>query len=203
MSQQFDPPVVIEPAVSAKACVIWLHGLGADGNDFVPIVPELRLPESLAVRFVFPHAPVIPVTINAGYRMRAWYDIAVADLQRQIDLDGVAASSAYLQGLVDDQLIKGIASERLILAGFSQGGVIALDCALRMSKKPGGVLALSTYLAQPIGSGSGLSVFQAHGTHDDIVAPALRKVQISLNGYDFDQAYEICLALNAQLSTHH
>lgn len=172
MSQQYDPPIVIEPDSPARASVIWLHGLGADGNDFVPIVPELRLPGSLAVRFVFPHAAVMPVTVNGGYLMRAWYDITTADLQRDTDLDGVASSVAYLQTLVDQQLAAGIPLQRLVLAGFSQGGVIALDCALRMVDKPAGVLALSTYLAQSGGDGQGLQVFQGHGALDDVVPMA-------------------------------
>lgn len=169
MTVQYDSPIVIEPQGAVRACVIWLHGLGADGNDFVPIVPELRLSEELGIRYVFPHAAVMPVTINGGYRMRAWYDIAMPDLQRRVDLAGVAESSAYLGRLVEAQLADGIPLQRLVLAGFSQGGVVALDCALRMPQKPAGVLALSTYLAEPVGEGTGLAVFQAHGTQDDVV----------------------------------
>lgn len=169
MTEQYDPPIVIEPPAEASACVIWLHGLGADGNDFVPIVPQLRLPQSLGVRFVFPHAPVMPVTVNGGYRMRAWYDILDVDLLNRPDLDGVARSADYLQQLVARQLASGIALDRLVLAGFSQGGVVALDRALQMADKPAGVLALSTYLARSIGSGDGLEVFQAHGTQDEVV----------------------------------
>jgi phospholipase/carboxylesterase len=169
MTRQYDAPIVLEPEQPARACVIWLHGLGADGSDFVPVVPQLCLPETLAVRFVFPHAPVQPVTINGGYRMRAWFDIVEADLQRELDLDGVAESVAYLQQLIDEQLAAGIGLDRLVLAGFSQGGVVALDCALQMPHKPAGVLALSTYLAQARGEGQGLQIFQAHGTQDPIV----------------------------------
>ena len=169
MNQSYDPPIVVEPEQPARACVIWLHGLGADGNDFVAVVPELRLPDELAVRFVFPHAPIQPVTVNGGYLMRAWYDIVQADLQRDLDMDGVAASSAYLSRLVEDQLDSGIELDKLVLAGFSQGGVVALDCALQMPVKPAGVLALSTYLARSQGNGEGLEVFQAHGTQDPVV----------------------------------
>lgn len=169
MTLQYDSPIVLEPEQPARACVIWLHGLGADGNDFVPIVPQLRLPESLAVRFVFPHAPVVPVTVNGGYRMRAWYDIFDIDLGQRVDVQGVAASVEYLNQLVGRQLDAGIPRERLILAGFSQGGVVALECALQMDPKPAGVLALSTYLARSLGSGDGLQVFMAHGTADPVV----------------------------------
>lgn len=169
MTVTYDPPLVLEPQRELRACVIWLHGLGADGNDFVPIVPELRLPEELGIRYLFPHAAVMPVTINGGYRMRAWYDITMPDLQRKVDLAGVAESSAYLDRLVASQLADGIPLQRLVLAGFSQGGVVVLDRALRMKQKPAGVLALSTYLAEPVGDGTGLAVFQAHGTRDDVV----------------------------------
>src|ERR1700736_3580395 len=120
------PSVEIETAPHPGASVIWLHGLGADGNDFVPIVPELKLPPALAVRFVFPHAPVRRVTINNGMAMRAWYDIAAADLASRADLDGVLQSQAQLEALIARENRRGIASTRIVLAGFSQGGVVAL-----------------------------------------------------------------------------
>jgi len=164
-----DPPIVIDPRPPVRSCVIWLHGLGADGHDFEPIVPELRLPEALGVRFVFPHAPFRAVTINAGYRMRAWYDIGSADLETHPDFDGISDSEGYLEELVEQQLEQGIPLDRLVLGGFSQGGVIALQTALQMDAKPAGVLALSTYLAEPAGIGDGLRVFQAHGNSDTVV----------------------------------
>lgn len=169
MTQPMDPPLVLEPEGPVRACVIWLHGLGADGRDFEPIVPQLRLPAELGVRFVFPHAPYRPVTVNGGYVMRAWYDIRSADLQLAPDLEGIQQSVDCLEGLVSVQLDQGVPLQRLVLAGFSQGGVIALQAALRMAEKPAGVLALSTYLAQHGGSGAGLRVFQAHGIHDPVV----------------------------------
>lgn len=170
---EYEAPIILDPEQSpAKACVIWLHGLGADGHDFEPIVPQLALPEGLGVRFIFPHAPVQPVTINGGYQMRAWYDIREINLQRDIDLQGVAQSVDYLNALVEQQRSQGIGMDKIVLAGFSQGGVIALDCALRMAEKPVGVMALSTYLAEEVGDGKGLNIFQAHGTQDDVVLPA-------------------------------
>jgi len=190
MTEQYDPPIVVEPEQAARACVIWLHGLGADGNDFLPIVRELRLPQELAVRFVFPHAPVQPVSINGGYQMRAWYDIVQADLQREIDMQGVAASSRYLQRLVDQQLQAGISLDKLVLAGFSQGGVIALDLALAMPQKPAGVMALSTYLAKAEGDGEGLIVYQAHGTQDPVVPiSAGLQAKASVEGLGADVAW--------------
>lgn len=173
MAEQQDPPIVIEPGTPARACVIWLHGLGADGHDFEPIIPELRLPDELGVRFVFPQAPFRPVTVNGGHVMRAWYDIASPDLTASPDFDGIAGSQAYLEELTEQQYDQGVPPERLVLAGFSQGGVIALQTALEMSAKPAGVLALSTYLVEPEGDGRGLRVFQAHGTVDPVVPLAV------------------------------
>lgn len=173
---QYRAPIILEPSGKAHSAIIWLHGLGADGSDFVPIVPELKVQDQLGLRFVFPHAPIQPVTVNDGYQMPAWYDIYSAALAQKIDHQGIAASVAYLNQLVEEQLNSGIALGRLILAGFSQGGVVALDCALRMQSKPVGVMALSTYLADRVGDGSGLGVFQGHGLHDDVVPPQLAKV---------------------------
>lgn len=170
MTDNPDPPIVIDPKLPVRSCVIWLHGLGADGHDFEPIVPELCLPEALGVRFVFPHAPFRAVTINGGYRMRAWYDIHTADLEVEPDFDGISDSAAYLEELVELQLEQGIPLERLVVGGFSQGGLIALQAALQMDAKPAGVLALSTYLAEPEGDGRGLHVFQAHGSGDTVVS---------------------------------
>jgi phospholipase/carboxylesterase len=173
MTATNEAPVVIEPAGRARACVIWLHGLGADGHDFEPIVPGLGLPDSLGVRFVFPHAPVRPVTINGGMPMRAWFDLRQPDLAQEPDLSGIDQSVARLEALLAQQEATGIARERIVLAGFSQGGVVALETALGMQDKPAGVLALSTWLARPVGDGYGLRVFMAHGEHDSIVPPAL------------------------------
>ncbi len=169
MPVQTEAPVVIEPARPARACVIWLHGLGADGHDFEPLVPQLRLPDALGVRFVLPHAPVRPVTVNGGQSMRAWYDIASPDLGLAPDLDGIARSAEYLRSLVAAQGDLGIPPERIVLAGFSQGGVVALHAALHMRARPAGVLALSTYLAAAEGDATGLRVFMGHGSADPVV----------------------------------
>lgn len=134
-------------AFPANACVIWMHGLGADANDFVPPIPELGRHARHSVRFVFPNAPTMPVTINGGYVMRAWYDIASAEIDKRADEGGVRRSQAAISELIADQNAKGIASGRIILAGFSQGGVIALQTGLRHPDKLAGVVALSTYLA--------------------------------------------------------
>ena len=170
------PSIELETAPNPAASVIWLHGLGADGNDFVPIVPELRLPQSLRVRFVFPHAPVRAVTINNGMRMRAWYDIAAADLNSRADLIGVRESQAQLEALIERENARGMPSERIVLAGFSQGGAIALYAGLRHAERLAGIMALSTYLIAPdklaaevSAANRNVPIFMAHGTADPVV----------------------------------
>lgn len=170
------PCVEIETVPDPTASIIWLHGLGADGNDFVPIVPELKLPPTLAVRFVFPHAPVRKVTINNGAAMRAWYDITAADLNSRADIAGVKQSQAELEALIAREKTRGIAASRIVVAGFSQGGVIALHTALRHQERLAGVIALSTYLVladkladEAAAANRDLPIFMAHGTADPVV----------------------------------
>jgi phospholipase/carboxylesterase len=168
--------IELETGAHPDAAVIWLHGLGADGNDFVPIVEEMRLPPSLAIRFVFPHAPVRPVTINAGMPMRAWYDIYAANLSERADMAGVKASQAQVEALIARERARGVASRRIVVAGFSQGGAIALYTGLRHAERLAGIVALSTYLVRPGDLGAEASaanrdvpVFMAHGTVDPVV----------------------------------
>ena len=163
-------------ALVSSASVIWLHGLGADGHDFEPIVPQLALPAMLPVRFVFPHAPVRPVTLNNGYPMRAWFDIVKIGLNQPRDRDGMLASRAALEGLIAREHQRGIPAARIVLAGFSQGGAVALYTGLQYKEKLAGIMALSTYL--PIGEGFDLDIsaanasvpiFYGHGTQDPVV----------------------------------
>ena len=170
------PCVEIEPVGEARAAVIWMHGLGADGHDFEPIVPELRLPPELGVRFVFPHAPQIPVTLNGGFVMPAWYDIAEVDLRRRHDEAGIRASHARIEALIAREIGRGIPSGRIVLAGFSQGGAMAVFTGLRHAAPLAGIVALSTYMvcedsldAERSEANAGCPVFQAHGTHDPMV----------------------------------
>jgi phospholipase/carboxylesterase len=174
------PPIEIETAPQPTASVIWLHGLGADGHDFVPIVPELRLPSDLAIRFVFPHAPHRPVTINRGSVMRAWYDIAETEFGRQEDAAGIRESEQTVRGLVQRETERGISSERIVLAGFSQGGAVVLHTGLRLPQRLAGILALSTYLpladalkAEAHPANADVAIFMAHGTDDPIIPLAL------------------------------
>jgi len=145
--EERDDAVILHPASAPKAAVIWLHGLGADGHDFVPIVSELGLPSDLPVRFVFPHAPERPVTINGGMRMRAWYDIT-PDMRRQ-DEPGIRESARTVEGFLQREIAAGVPSDRIVLAGFSQGGAITLHTGLRQPQPLAGLLALSTYLPLP------------------------------------------------------
>ena len=173
------PCVEIEPRARARSAVIWLHGLGADGHDFEPIVPELGLDPALAVRFVFPHAPAIPVTINGGYVMPAWYDIRDVDFERRADDEGLARSVERVSALVERENERGVPAERVVLGGFSQGGAVALHAALGHVERLAGVFALSTYLAGGKAlerarstANEGLPIFQAHGTVDPMVPVA-------------------------------
>src|ERR1700694_5112249 len=190
------PCVEIETASNPTASVIWLHGLGADGNDFVPIVPELKLPAALALRFLSPPAPVRKVTINNGMAMLAWYDIAAADLNSRADIAGVRQSQAQLEALIAREKSRGIAASRILLAGFSQGGVIALHTAIRHPERLAGVIALSTYLVladrladEAAAANRGLPIFMAHGTADPVVrfewGDTSRRALVA-NGYHVD-----------------
>jgi phospholipase/carboxylesterase len=172
-----DAPLIVETGSNPPdSCVIWLHGLGADGHDFEPIVPELGLSPDLNVRFVFPHAPMIPVTINQGFVMRAWYDIAASDIAERQDESGIRASQDFLLELIEAQIAEGIDSTRIVLAGFSQGGVIALQTGLRFNKPLAGIMALSTYLplaetlaAEKSDENLAIPVFLAHGSADPVI----------------------------------
>lgn len=169
-----DAPIEIETGPSPNASVIWLHGLGADGSNFVPIVPELRLPESPSIRFIFPHAPVRPVTCNGGYSMRAWYDIfSLEDFEHE-DETGLRASQKILDALIEKEIQRGIPVHRIVVMGFSQGGAVALFSGLRQKQQLAGIGALSTYLPLRQTPASKYSnerppIFMAHGIHDPVV----------------------------------
>jgi phospholipase/carboxylesterase len=189
-----DSPLIVETGSNLpNSCVIWLHGLGADGHDFEPIVSELGLSPDLNVRFVFPHAPMIPVTINQGFVMRAWYDIATADIAERQDESGIRASQALLVELIEDQIAQGIDSTRIVLAGFSQGGVIALQAGLRFDKPLAGIMALSTYLPlaetladEKSDANQAVAIFLAHGSADPVIAIDLAystRGQLEKQGY--------------------
>ena len=175
-----EPPVEIETGAGPSASIIWLHGLGADGHDFEGLVPELRLPDGPAVRFVFPHAPYRPVTVNDGYVMRAWYDIAMTERGFDPNAAHIRESQTILRGLIEDEVRRGIPSERIVLAGFSQGGTIALHTGLRYPKPLAGIMSLSApvpfvgeLMAEVDPANAKIPVFMAHGTDDRMVPFAM------------------------------
>lgn len=196
----FLPAVELEPSSPADSAVIWLHGLGADGNDFAPLVPQLSLPSDRAVRFVFPHAPKMPVTVNGGYIMPAWYDIRELSLDRKIDVEQLCRSAEAISQLVERELERGIDSRRIVLAGFSQGGAVAYQAALSFSKPLGGLLVLSSYLAtadtlEPHPANRDLPILIQHGRQDPVVPEILGQRAadfLRTRGYEPDyQTYDV------------
>ena len=169
--------IVIETGPRPDAAVIWMHGLGDDGRGWAEVVPALGLPSGLSIRFLFPHAPVMPVTINNGMRMRAWYDIRQSNLTERADLDGVRRSRAHVDALLAREAARGVLPRRTLLAGFSQGGAIALYAGVRFGERLAGIVALSTYLVAPerapieaSAANRDVPIFMAHGTYDQVIA---------------------------------
>ena len=198
------PHITLDSGTAPQHSIIWLHGLGADGEDFVPIVEQLTLP--VPIRFIFPHAPMQPVTVNGGYVMRAWYDIAGNDIGAAQDGAGMRASQAHIEALIAREIQRGIVPGNVYLAGFSQGGAIALHTGLRHAEKLGGLIALSTYLplsetlpteASPAAMDT--PIFMAHGKSDAIVPYALAKKSAQLlHGYalewhEYDMPHSVCM----------
>ncbi|WP_329741985.1 carboxylesterase [Dyella sp. A6] len=201
------PTVEKETAPNPQHSIVWLHGLGADGNDFAPIVPELVATDWPALRFVFPHAPVRPVTVNGGMPMRAWYDIIEFDLHARQDEVGIRASIAAVEALIDRENERGIPDERIVLAGFSQGGALALAGGLRHPRTLAGIVALSTYL--PLGdslasersaANAGTPIFQGHGTFDPVVVlprgadahTRLEALGYAVDWHTYPMAHAVC-----------
>ncbi len=198
----------IETGPAPRAAVIWMHGLGADGHDFVPVVPELTLPATLAVRFVFPHAPMRAVTINGGAVMRAWYDIVEVGGSWREDREGVRDAGRRIEALIEREQGRGIAAARLVLAGFSQGGAIALHTGLRHPEPLAGILALSCALpladaleAEASPANRGVPIFMAHGTDDPLIPLArarrsrdrLVEVGYSVTWREYAMPHSVCV----------
>ena len=198
------PTVEMETGPSPQAAIIWLHGLGADGHDFEPIVPELGLPASLPVRFVFPHAPLMPVTINGGAVMRAWYDVAGDGRQ---DEGGIRASQARVEALLAREKARGIRATSIVLAGFSQGGAVALQTGLRHPERLAGILALSTYLpladrlaAEASPANRAVPILMCHGAQDPVIPlsaatrsrDALRALGYAVEWKEYPMPHAVC-----------
>ena len=205
--------IEIESGPEPRAAIVWMHGLGADGHDFAPIVPELRL--SRPVRFVFPHAPMRPVTINQGMVMRAWYDVRGVGGERREDGDGVRASHAQIGALIARERARGITPDRLVLAGFSQGGAMALHTGLRHPERLAGIMALScalpladTLAAEAAPANRAVPIFMAHGTYDDVIPIArarqardvLVKGDYSVEWHDYPMPHSVCTEEIADIS---
>jgi len=202
---QTPDTVEVTRGESPTGSIIWLHGLGADGHDFEPIVPELQLPADLALRFVFPHAPVQPVTINGGMAMRSWYDILSLDSDGRADRDGLLKSSAMLEELIAREVGRGIEPNRIVIAGFSQGGAVAVHTALNTEHPIAGLMALSTYLALPEDAQSApcrkdLPIFMAHGSFDPVLqldwgrssAEKLTENGYTVDWHEYPMAHAVC-----------
>lgn len=200
--------VEVGAAEDAQFSVIWMHGLGADGNDFVPIVPELALPENLRVRFVFPHAPVQPVTINGGMEMRAWFDIKSLDRELSVDVADLERARGGIEKLIDAEVARGVPVERIILAGFSQGGAMSLYIGLRYPQKLAGIMALSTWLParerlaeEASAVNKSTDIFMAHGSFDPMVPCAfgeascefLKQAGYSVGWHSYPMQHQVCL----------
>lgn len=194
MPQALLPAVEIAPQGEHKATIIWLHGLGDSGNGFSPIAPELQLDPSLGVKFIFPHAPVRPVTINNGMEMRAWYDIKTLDMGSRADVEGVLESSDSIESIIENEIASGIDSRKIMLIGFSQGGVIALHLGTRYNKPLAGIAALSTYMCEPDSlanqkhaANQNTPILCCHGQQDEVVPMLLGKTAFNVlnsNGYN-------------------
>jgi len=210
------PYIDVNPQQPAKAVVIWLHGLGDTGHGFAPIVPELKVDPALAVRFVFPHAPTRPVTINNGMMMNAWYDIKSLDLDNRADEEGVIESAALVEALIGAEMAKGIDSNKIVLAGFSQGGVVALHVATRIKHKLAGVLAMSTYMCKPQQLAAQAHTanrktpfFVAHGSNDEMVPmmagkqakQALEDNQYQVQWRQYPMGHSVCPEQLVDIST--
>jgi len=200
---------IIEPSTKTSHVVIWLHGLGADGHDFVPLVPELDLPQQANIRFIFPHAPIRSVTVNGGYSMRAWYDISSMSFEDDLsaERDDICAAVEMINTIIEQQLALGIAAKNILLAGFSQGGVIALYTALHFPEKLAGVMALSTYMpfVETIletipPSHTQIPIFSAHGMDDPVIAHsssqryrmALKNKNFAVTIRDYPMQHSVC-----------
>jgi phospholipase/carboxylesterase len=207
MTQDVLQAVELQTSLSPAASVIWLHGLGADGYDFVPVVRELELLKTPAARYVFPHAPTRAVTINGGYVMRAWYDILGNDLVRREDEQGIRESQQHVEALIAREVERGTPRSRIVLAGFSQGGAIALQTGLRQREPLAALLALSTYLplaaafdAERADSSRSVPIFMAHGRSDPVIPLAratssrdqLKAAGYSVEWHEYEMPHSVC-----------
>jgi phospholipase/carboxylesterase len=208
--------IEIQPTAAHQYSIIWLHGLGADGHDFEDIARELHINAAPQCRFIFPNAPIQPVTINGGMEMRAWYDILAMQLEREVDINGIYQSAKLIEQLIEREKNNGIATENILLAGFSQGGVIALHVGLRYPQKLAGIIALSSYLptlaqlnTEASAANQHTPIFMAHGILDSIVAiesgkavfNTLNAKNYSVQWHDYVMEHAVCIEEIEHLAT--
>lgn len=202
------PAEIVKTSEDTEFTVIWMHGLGADGHDFVPVIPELKLPDTIKAKFVFPHAPIRPVTLNNGMEMRAWYDLLSLDRSKTAKEDDILTTVNWINHMLDEEINSGTSSEKILLAGFSQGGVIALHTGLRYPKKLAGIMALSTYIpfkenvfAEASNEQKDIPIFAAHGEYDPVIpfaswqdyAPALQSQGYNVEAKAYPMEHSLCL----------
>lgn len=202
------PTKIVKTTKKTEFTVIWMHGLGADGHDFVPVIPELKLAETLGVKFIFPHAPIRPVTLNQGMKMRAWYDLLSLDRSKAAKEDDILTTVSWISRLIDLEIGMGTPSAKILLAGFSQGGVIALHTGLRYPKQLAGIMALSTYIpfkenliAQANDVQKNLPIFAAHGEYDPVISfasyqdyvPTLETNGYEVEAHTYPMEHSLCL----------
>jgi len=210
------PAEIVKTSEQTEFTVIWMHGLGADGHDFVPVIPELKLPEALKVKFVFPHAPIRPVTLNNGMEMRAWYDLLSLDKSKTAKEEDILKTVTWINQMIDEEIKSGTPSEKILLAGFSQGGVIALHTGLRYPQKLAGIMALSTYIpfkenvfSQASDAQEGMPIFAAHGEYDPVIpfaswqnyVPALQSNGYNVEAHGYPMEHSLCLEEINDVST--
>ncbi|MEI6335488.1 MAG: carboxylesterase [Methylococcaceae bacterium] len=208
--------IEIQPTSTHHYSVIWLHGLGADGHDFEGIIPQLHLNAEANTHFIFPNAPIQPVTVNGGTEMRAWYDILEMSLERKVDIAGIYQSATLLEQLIKQEMDKGISSEHILLAGFSQGGVIALHAGLNFPYKLAGIVALSTYFptldtlkTEPSIANQATPIFMAHGILDSVVDVesgkavfnTLNSLEYTIEWHDYLMSHSVCVEEIGHIST--
>ncbi|MGK0273573.1 MAG: phospholipase/carboxylesterase [Cocleimonas sp.] len=216
MTMQNLPYEIVNTADSTEFTVIWMHGLGADGHDFVSVIPELRLPTSLGIKFIFPHAPVRPVTLNNGVEMRAWYDLLSLDRSKTANEEDILTTVTWINQMINDEIESGTPSDKILLAGFSQGGVIALHTGLRYPKRLAGIMALSTYipfkeniLSQANEKQKSIPIFAAHGKFDPVIpfasyedyVPSLEAKGYLVEAHDYPMEHSLCLEEINDIST--
>lgn len=208
--------IEILPTATHRYSIIWLHGLGADGHDFESIVPQLRLKAQKHIHFVFPNAPIQAVTINGGMKFRSWYDISNLSLELEVDVDGIYQSAAAINELIEREIAQGITAENILLAGFSQGGLIALHTGLRYPQKLAGILALSTYFptvaalkTEASAANQSIPIFMAHGSMDSVVGmptgkaafETLKAMQYPISWHQYPMDHSVCMEEVADIAT--